>query len=106
MSRGDLTEAEWRILKDLLPIGAVNRGRGRPPEENRAISEAILAGRGSDAQNSAIAINLAPLLVMGGRVDDFKQGAELVLATLASGKTLERVSRLAALSHSEEQPTA
>ena len=43
---------------------------------------------------------------MGGRVDDLKQGAELVLATLASGKTLERVSRLAALSHSEEQPTA
>ena len=80
--------------------------RGGEPEENRAISEAILAGRGSDAQNSAIAINLAPLLVMGGRVDDLKQGAELVLATLASGKTLERVSRLAALSHSEEQPTA
>jgi hypothetical protein len=28
MSRGDLTEAEWRILKDLLPIERKNRGRG------------------------------------------------------------------------------
>ena len=31
-----------------------------------------------------------------------KQAAELVLATLHSGKALDRVSRLAALSHSEE----
>lgn len=29
MSRGDLTEAEWRVLKDLLPIERENRGRGR-----------------------------------------------------------------------------
>ena len=28
-STADLTEAEWRILKDLLPIEPENRGRGR-----------------------------------------------------------------------------
>ncbi|ANL04667.1 hypothetical protein AMJ99_CH03145 [Rhizobium esperanzae] len=32
MSRGDLTELEWRVLKNLLPIEPENRGRGRPPE--------------------------------------------------------------------------
>lgn len=37
MSRGDLTEAEWRVLKNLLPIEPENRGRGRPPEQNRQI---------------------------------------------------------------------
>ena len=42
MSRGDLTEAEWRVLKDLLPIEAANRGRGRPPEQNRSIVNGIL----------------------------------------------------------------
>ena len=42
MSRGDLTEAEWRILKDLLPIERKNRGRGRPPEQNRSIVNGIL----------------------------------------------------------------
>ena len=42
MSRGDLSEAEWRILRDLLPIDAANRGRGRPPEENRSIINGIL----------------------------------------------------------------
>jgi hypothetical protein len=36
LSQGDLSEADWRILRGLLPIDAVNRGRGRPPEENRS----------------------------------------------------------------------
>lgn len=42
LSRGDLTEAEWRILKGLLPIESANRGRGRRPEENRSIVNGIL----------------------------------------------------------------
>ena len=44
MSRGDLTEAEWRVLKDLLPVEreAGKRGRGRPPEDNRNIINGIL----------------------------------------------------------------
>lgn len=42
LSRGDLTEAEWRIVKDLLPIERRNRGRGRPPERNRSIISGIL----------------------------------------------------------------
>ena len=42
LSRGDLTEAEWRVLKSLLPIEASNRGRGRRPEDNRAIINGIL----------------------------------------------------------------
>ena len=43
MSRGDLTEAEWRVLKGLLPIEreAGKRGRGRPPEDNRNIINGI-----------------------------------------------------------------
>ncbi|MDR6147830.1 transposase [Sphingomonas sp. SORGH_AS870] len=42
MSRDHLTEAEWRILKDLLLIDRKNRGRGRPPEQNRSIINGIL----------------------------------------------------------------
>lgn len=42
LSRGDLTEAEWRILRDLLPIDPENRGRGRRPEQNRSIINGIL----------------------------------------------------------------
>jgi transposase len=41
LSRGDLSEAEWRVLNGLLPIDAANRGRGRPPEQNRSIINGI-----------------------------------------------------------------
>ena len=81
------------------PLEAI---RGGEPDENRRISENILQGQGSAAQNAAIALNLAPLLLMANRVGSLAEGAEQVLATLQSGKVLERVSRLAKLSHSEE----
>lgn len=42
LSRGDLSEAEWRVLRGLLPIDAASRGPGRPPEENRSIINGIL----------------------------------------------------------------
>jgi transposase len=44
LSRGDLTEAEWRVLKDLLPIEREtgNRSKGRPAENNRNIINGIL----------------------------------------------------------------
>jgi transposase len=44
LSRGDLTEVEWRILKVLLPVErtACKRGRGRPPEENPNVINGIL----------------------------------------------------------------
>lgn len=42
MSRGDLSEAEWRVLRDLLPIVPSMRGRGRRPTANRAVLNGIL----------------------------------------------------------------
>ena len=75
--------------------------RGGDPDENRKITEKLLAGKGTDAQQAAIAINLSPLLVMGGRADDLKQGAELAIETLRSGDALDKVTQLAALSHKE-----
>ena len=44
MSRGDLTEVEWRILRVLLPVEREpgKRGRGRPPEDNCNVINGIL----------------------------------------------------------------
>jgi transposase len=44
LSRGDLTEVEWRILRVLLPIERApgRRGRGRPPGDNRNVINGIL----------------------------------------------------------------
>jgi anthranilate phosphoribosyltransferase len=75
--------------------------RGGDPDENRKITEKLLAGKGTDAQQAAIAINLSPLLVMGGKAGDLKQGAELAIETLRSGDALDKVTQLATLSHKE-----
>ena len=44
LSRGDLTEVEWRVLKGLLPVEREvgKRARGRPPQDNRNIINGIL----------------------------------------------------------------
>jgi len=44
LSRGDLSEVEWRILRVLLPVEREpgKRGRGRPPEDSRNIINGIL----------------------------------------------------------------
>lgn len=75
--------------------------QGGTPDENRKITEALLAGKGTDAQQTAIAINLAPLLMMGGLVDNLEQGAEMAMETLRSGDALDKVHQLVALSHKE-----
>ena len=75
--------------------------RGGGPDGNPKITGKLLAGKGTDAQQAAIAINLSPLLVMGGKADDLKQGAELAIETLRSGDALDKVTQLATLSHKE-----
>ena len=75
--------------------------QGGTPDENRKITETLLAGKGTDAQQAAIAINLAPLLKMGGLVDTLKQGAEMAIETLRSGDALDKVTQLATLSHKQ-----
>lgn len=91
-----LTPADFGL--ETHPVSAIAGGE---PEENQAITAAILAGQGTPAHNAAIAANVAPLLLMAGQVKSLKEGAERVLAVLASGKAAELARALAVLSHAE-----
>ena len=91
-----LTPADFGL--ETYPVSAIQGGE---PEENRAITAAILEGRGTPAHNAAIAANVAPLLLMAGKAKDLKSAAAEVLAVLASGKTAELAARLATLSHQD-----
>jgi transposase len=44
LSRGDLTEAEWQVLRGLLPVERPpgKRSRGRPSQDNRNVINGIL----------------------------------------------------------------
>lgn len=70
--------------------------RGGNPEENRRITENILRGNGTPAQNAAIAANVAPLLRMNGNAATLREGAEIALDMLASGKAWERAQEIVA----------
>ncbi|MCC4263748.1 anthranilate phosphoribosyltransferase [Oceanimonas baumannii] len=93
ISEYDITPEELGLERhDLSAI------EGGEPAENRQITEALLAGEGTLAQQSVIAINVAPLLVMSGQVKNLKQGVERALSVLRSGRAMDVAKQLAELS--------
>ncbi|MDN2662458.1 anthranilate phosphoribosyltransferase [Psychromonas sp. 14N.309.X.WAT.B.A12] len=68
---------------------------GGTPAENKQIIEQILQGKGTEAQQSAVAINVSALLVLNGKADNFKQGTEMALNIMKSGQPLTLLKQLA-----------
>ncbi|PKH01743.1 anthranilate phosphoribosyltransferase [Psychromonas sp. MB-3u-54] len=71
---------------------------GGTPSENKVIIEQILQGKGSDAQQAAVAINVSALLVLNGKADNFKEGTKQALDMMLTGKPLQLLKALAELS--------
>ncbi|MBY5993839.1 anthranilate phosphoribosyltransferase [Ferrimonas balearica] len=95
LKEGTLTEQRY-TPEDLgvqrFELSAI---RGGEPEENRAISEALLGGGGTEAQRAAVAVNAGAALYLAGQTDSLRGGTELALATLDSGKGLQLLSAFA-----------
>nr|WP_086939584.1 anthranilate phosphoribosyltransferase [Thaumasiovibrio occultus] len=85
-----LTPADFGV--NTYPLEAI---KGGEPEENRAIVTAILNGQGTDAQQSAVAINVALLMRLFGE-EDLKANTQKALDVMASGSALTLVEKLAA----------
>ena len=67
--------------------------RGGTPEENAAITRAILDGEKGHKRN-AVLLNAGASLYLGGKADSFANGVELAAEIIDSGaasKTLERM---------------
>jgi len=76
---------------------------GGTPEENERAIRLVLGGEGDEAHTAAIAVNAGALLALGEKVDSFKQGFEWARSLLQSGKALERMEKMAKLSHALEE---
>ena len=72
---------------------------GGTPEENKVITEQILQGKGTAAQQAAVAINVSALLVLNNKVDNFKTGTQMALECMQSGQPLALIQQLAEHSH-------
>ena len=76
---------------------------GGAPEENERAICSVLGGGGNEAHAAVIAVNAGALLMLGGKVDSYRQGFELAMNILESGKALERLYTMARLSHSLDE---
>ncbi len=74
------------------PLEAI---KGGEPEENRAIITNILTGKGTEAQQGAVAVNVAMLLRLFGN-EDLKANTQQAIDVMQSGKAFELVEKLAA----------
>lgn len=68
---------------------------GGDAHENKSIIEKILQGKGTQAQQNAVAINTSALLVLNGKAPDFKTGTTMALEMMKTGKPLQLVQQLA-----------
>ncbi|RXJ74878.1 anthranilate phosphoribosyltransferase [Veronia nyctiphanis] len=77
------------------PLSSIEGGT---PEENREIISQILQGKGTEAQQSAVAVNVALLLRLFGN-EDLKANTQKALDVMNSGKPYELMQQLAARSN-------
>ncbi|MDG3088331.1 anthranilate phosphoribosyltransferase [Vibrio hannami] len=76
---------------NMHPLEAIKGGN---PDENKAIITDILTGKGTEAQVSAIAVNVALLLRLFGN-EDLKANTQKAIEVINSGKAYELVQKLA-----------
>jgi anthranilate phosphoribosyltransferase len=72
---------------------------GGLPEENEVAIRSVLCGRGDEAHAAAIAVNASALLTLAGLTGNYRDGFELAMSVLKSGKALERLERFARMSN-------
>ncbi|MFQ6370495.1 anthranilate phosphoribosyltransferase [Shewanella sp. YIC-542] len=80
---------------------SINDLVGGTPQDNAAITQAILRGQGTQAQRNAVAVNAACALYISGQAADLPTATELALHTLDSGRAATLVQQLAAESQLE-----
>ncbi|NMM39476.1 anthranilate phosphoribosyltransferase [Pseudoalteromonas arctica] len=96
ISQYTLTPADFDLVSFSLEQLA-----GEGPEYNAKASMAILAGNGTDAHNAAIIVNVAALLYLTNKADDFKSAAKQVKEVLQSGRALNTLNTIIISSNKE-----
>lgn len=72
---------------------------GGDSEANCAALTDLLSGKGSEAYNALVAVNAGALYWVAAKCDTAQEGTQLALETIKSGKAIERLQRLAQMSH-------
>lgn len=98
---GSITEYELSPESFGLPTFPQESILGGSPEENRAITENILRGKGTQAHNAIVAANAATLIYMNGNAKTLRDAAKIALETIASGKAWDIAEKVIAFTQKE-----
>jgi anthranilate phosphoribosyltransferase len=99
VNQGQISEYQLSPADFGLKNHPVDQLVGGDPQFNADITAKILAGQGSDAHNSAIAVNVAALLVLFDQAKDLKHGATIAQEVMASGKAKSSFEQFIELSN-------
>ena len=67
---------------------------GGTPEENAALTLAVLKGERKDAYRDVAALNAAAAIVAGGLAETLEEGLKLAYASIDTGKALGKLNAL------------
>lgn len=87
----------YQITADDLGVAQASLAdlAGGTPEENAALTEAILLGQGKPAHTNAVAANAGCALYVAGLASDIKAGTAMALAAIQSGDAHNKLKQLA-----------
>ena len=76
--------------------------RGGTPEENAAITRAILSGEERGPKRDAVLMNAGASLYIGGKAESFAEGVKLAAELIDSGKAAETLEKIVEVSNRPE----
>lgn len=77
-----------------LQKAAIESLRGGDVDENSEILKSVLQGKGTQAQQEAVALNAALALRVGQAVDSYQQGVDCAKEVIASGAAWDKLNQL------------
>ncbi|MCR5607017.1 MAG: bifunctional anthranilate synthase component II/anthranilate phosphoribosyltransferase [Treponema sp.] len=72
---------------------------GGTGKDNAALAMEVLNGKGKKTIRAAVGLNTAAVLYLGGKVHSMKEGYDMAIAALDSGKTLAKVQEIQKVSN-------
>ncbi|BED89414.1 anthranilate phosphoribosyltransferase [Pseudoalteromonas sp. MM1] len=99
LNNGEITQYTLNPSDFDLANYSLEQLAGEGPQYNANASLDILQGKGSDAHNAAIVVNVAALLYLSGKVQSLKEGAQQVQTLLSSGTAMNTLNAIIEVSH-------
>ena len=99
LNNGELTQYTLNPSDFDLANYSLEQLAGEGPQYNANASLEILQGKGTDAHNAAIVVNVAALLYLTGKAETLKEGAKQVQTLLSSGQAMNTLSAIIEVSN-------